>query len=184
MIAVVYSVALGICYGTVSPRKLFPVFKEAAETTCSVMFIVASASIFGYILAYERVPQLLAAQVLGFTNNKIIILLLINVFLLIVGCFMDSSVSIIILTPILLPIATGLGMDVTQFGIMMVLNLMIGLCTPPVGIVLFVMAKVGNVPFEKVAKAIWPFIIVSVLVLLLVTFVPALTLWLPDLIYG
>lgn len=184
MIAVVYSIILGFFYRTINFKNLFPVFKEAAETTCTVMFIVACAGIFGYILSYERIPQILAETILSVMSNKYLIILSINLFLLLVGCFMDSSVSIIILTPILLPIAQGAGMDLVQFGVMMVLNLMIGLTTPPVGMVLYVMAKVGECPFEKVAKAIWPFIIVSVIVLLIVAFVPAVSLWLPNLIYN
>lgn len=158
--------------------------RETAETTTSVMFIVCAASIFGWILSYEQVPQSLALVATTTIHNKYLLLFILNIFLLVVGCFMDSTVAIIILTPVLLPIVTSYGVSPVHFGIIMILNLMIGLMTPPVGMVLFVLSKVSNVPFEKISKAILPYLGILVSLLLVFTYCPIIVEFLPNLIFG
>jgi tripartite ATP-independent transporter DctM subunit len=154
------------------------------ETTASVMLIVATASIFGWILAREQIPQLVAASLLGVTRNPYALLFLINIFLLIVGCFMETTAALTILIPVLLPTVTSVGVDPLHFGLVMILNLMIGLLTPPLGMVLNVLVSVSKVPFEDVARATMPFLIPLIVVLFLITYIPGLVLWLPRVVMG
>ncbi len=129
-------------------------------------------------------PQFVANLFLMYCNNKYIALLLINMFLVFVGMFMDSTPSIIILTPVFLPVVTAMGVDPVHFGIIMILNLMIGLLTPPVGMVLYVLSKVSSVPFERICKATVPFIIMFYILLQFITYIPQISLMLPSLMYG
>ena len=175
MIATFYAIFLGFFYRTLT---------EASETTCTVMMIVCGATIFCWILSFERFPQFVANLFLMYCNNKYIALLLINLFLVFVGMFMDSTPSIIILTPVFLPVVTAMGVDPVHFGIIMILNLMIGLLTPPVGMVLYVLSKVSSVPFERICKATVPFIIMFYILLQFITYIPQITLMLPTLMYG
>lgn len=184
IIATFYAIFLGFFYRTLTFKKLITAIKEASETTCTVMMIVCGATIFCYILAYERFPQLVANMFLTYCNNKYLALLVINIFLVFVGMFMDSSPSIIILTPVFLPVVTAFGVDPVHFGIVMILNLMIGLLTPPVGMVLYVLSKVSSVPFERICKATVPFIIMFYILLQLITYIPQICLFLPNLMYG
>jgi tripartite ATP-independent transporter DctM subunit len=156
---------------------------DTIETTAVVLIIVGGASIFGWILATTRVTEAFAESLLALTTNPYAILLLINVLLLVVGCFLETIAAITILTPVLLPIAVQVGVDPVQFGLIMVLNLMIGLLTPPVGMVLYVLTRVANISFEQCVRACAPFIFPLVIVLALITFVPFVTLWLPTLIF-
>ncbi|MDN2579490.1 TRAP transporter large permease [Aquibium sp. ELW1220] len=182
--ACVWALFLGlVVYRTLSLRRFLRVSFDTIETTAVVLFIVASASIFAWILASNRVPEHFAALVLTVSENPIIVLLLINLILLVVGCFLETVAAITILVPVLLPIAVKVGVDPVHFGVIVVLNLMIGLLTPPVGLVLYVLARVSKVPFERCVVATAPFLIPLGVVLALVTFVPALTLWLPTLLY-
>ncbi|CAN5680958.1 TRAP transporter large permease [soil metagenome] len=182
--AAAYALILGaLVYRTLTFRRLLHVSMETIETTAIVLMIVAAASIFAWILNSLRVPQQFAGLILSMTENEIAILLLINAVVLVVGLFMETIAAITILVPVLLPIALQVGMDPVQFGIVLVLNLMIGLLTPPVGMVLYVLSRVSGVPFERCAVATLPFMIPLVIVLMLVTFVPALSLWLPTLLY-
>lgn len=184
VIAAAYALFLGVVvYRTLTVRRLLHVSMETIETTAIVLMIVAAASIFAWILNSLRVPQQFAGLILSMTENEFIILLLLNAVILLVGFFMETIAAITILVPVLLPIAVQVGMDPVQFGIVLVLNLMIGLLTPPVGMVLYVLSRVSGVPFERCAVSTLPFMIPLVAVLLLVTFVPALSLWLPTLIY-
>lgn len=154
----------------------------AVRTTAMVMVLIAFASSFAYLLALYQVPAKLSDLLVTISDNPIIILLMINVILLILGMIMDMAALILICTPIFLPIAKGLGMDPTQFGIMLLINLGIGLCTPPVGTCLFVGCAVGRIKIEQAMKSIWPFYLAIFIALLLVTYVPAVSLWLPSLI--
>jgi tripartite ATP-independent transporter DctM subunit len=179
-----YALFLGVViYRTLTVRRLLRVSFDTIETTAVVMMIVAAASIFAWILTSNRVTEQFAALILTVTENPILILLMINAILLIVGCFMETIAAITILVPVLLPIVVKLGVDPVHFGVIMVLNLMIGLLTPPVGMVIYVLSRVSGVPFERCVSATAPFLIPLVVVLLLVTFVPQLSLFLPTLIY-
>ena len=152
----------------------------AVRTTSMVMILIAFASSFAYLLALYQVPGKLSDLLVSISDNPIIILLMINLILLILGMIMDMAALILICTPIFLPIAKGLGMDPTQFGIMMLINLGLGLCTPPVGTCLFVGCAVGKIKIEQALKSIWPFYLAIFAALMLVTFVPQFSLWLPS----
>ena len=184
IIATFYAIFLGFFYRTLTLKKLLAALKEASETTCTVMMIVCGATIFCYILSFERFPQMVANLFLTYVDNKYMALFVINVFLVFVGMFMDSSPSIIILTPVFLPVVTAFGVDPVHFGIIMILNLMIGLLTPPVGMVLYVLSKVSSVPFERICKATVPFIIMFYIILQFITYIPQITLALPTWMYG
>jgi len=182
--ACAYALFLGlVVYRTLTWQRLLRVSFDTIETTSIVLFIVAGASIFAWILTSNRVTEHFAALVLTVTENPILILLMINAILIVVGCFMETIAAITILTPVLLPIAVKLGVDPVHFGVIMVLNLMIGLLTPPVGMVLYVLSRVSGVPFERCVSATAPFLVPLLIVLALVTFVPAISMWLPTLIY-
>ncbi len=172
-----------IVYRTLTWKRFLRVSFDTIETTAVVLFVVAAASIFAWVLTSNRVPEQFAALILSVSDRPWVLLLLINLILLIVGCFMETVAAITILVPVLMPIALQIGVDPVQFGVIMVLNLMLGLLTPPVGMVLYVLSRVAKVPFERCVSATAPFLIPLVLVLLLVTFVPAITMWLPTLLY-
>ncbi|MEO1089883.1 MAG: TRAP transporter large permease [Pseudomonadota bacterium] len=157
---------------------------NAVRTTSMVMILIGCASAFGYLLALYQVPELLTSSLLSISQNPFMILLMINLMLLMLGMIMDMAALILICTPIFLPIATQLGMDPVQFGIMLLMNLGLGLCTPPVGSCLFVGCAVGKVPIEAAVRSIWPFYIAMLVALLAVTFVPAISMGLPNLLAG
>lgn len=181
--AAAYALVLGgLIYRTLGTKDIWKVSKESAEMTASILFIVSAASLFAWIIKTERVAHDFSELLFGFTDNYIIILLLINVILLIVGCFLDAIAAITILTPILLPVAVAAGVDPAQFGVIMVLNLMIGLLSPPLGIVLYVLSSVSGVSMRDTILGTLPFMIPLLATLLIVTFVPAVSLWLPDLL--
>ncbi|MFV0472626.1 MAG: TRAP transporter large permease [Pikeienuella sp.] len=173
---------LGV-YRTLTLRRFLRVSFDTIETTAVVLFVVGAASIFAWILTSNRVPEHFAAALLAVSDRPWVILLLMNLILLIIGCFMETIAAITILVPVLLPVAVELGVDPVHFGVIMVLNLMLGLLTPPVGMVLYVLARVAKMPFEACVVATAPFLIPLVIVLLLITFLPGITLWLPTLIY-
>jgi len=184
-VAAVYALVLGVVvYREVSWRDLPRLFLDTVETNAVVLMLVMTASLMGWVLARAQVPQQLGALILGTTRNPLVILLMINIFLLIVGCFMEALAAMIILVPVFLPVIQSVGIDPVHFGLVMVLNLMIGTLTPPVGIVLFVVARVANLPFEVVTKATAPFLIPLIAVLALITVFPPLVLWLPNLVFG
>ncbi|WP_136247896.1 TRAP transporter large permease [Halomonas borealis] len=182
--AVIYAMLLGaVVYRTLTFKRLIAVTMETIETTGIILMIIAASSIFSWLLTSHHVAENFASWMLTVTSNPTVILLLMTLILFVVGCFMETIAAITILVPILLPIAVNLGVDPVQFGIVMVLNLMIGLLTPPVGLVLYVLSQVSKVPFERCASATLPFLIPLLVVLILVTFVPAISMWLPTLIY-
>lgn len=179
--AAVYSLILGgVVYRSLSLKKLLKVSMDTIETTSIILMIIGGAAIFSWVLTSQHVTEDFTRWMLTVTDNKTLLLLMITFILFVVGCFMETIAAITILTPVLLPIAVSLGIDPVHFGVVMVLNLMIGLLTPPVGMVLYVLSRVTKVPFEECAKATIPLVIV----LLLVTFIPELSMWLPSLIYG
>jgi len=182
--SVVYALILGLVYRTLNLKKLIAVSMETAETTAVILLIVAGASIFAWVLTANQVTEKFAALVLGITENKYLLLLVINILLLIVGCFMETIASITILTPVLLPVVMKLGIDPIHFGVIMVLNLMIGLLTPPVGMVLFVLTRVAKIPFDRIVRATLPFIIPLVIVLFLITYIEPLCMWLPRILFA
>lgn len=182
--AAAYALVLGtLVYRTLDVKKLVAVSMDTIETTASIMLIVGAASIFAWILTANQAAALFADTLLGITENKYAILLMIMLVVLIIGLFMETIAAISILVPVLLPVAAEVGIDPIHLGIIVILNLMIGLLTPPVGMVLFVLSKVSDVPFEKCVRATMPFLVPLVFVLLLLTFFPALTLALPELLY-
>jgi tripartite ATP-independent transporter DctM subunit len=182
--ATFYALLLGlVVYRTLSFRGLIKVSMETAETTAIVLFIVAGASIFGWIITTTRVTDNVADLVLSITTTPWIILLLVNLFLLFVGCFMETIAAITILVPVLMPLMDKIHVDPVHFGVIMVLNLMIGLLTPPVGMVLFILARVANISFERTAKACAPFLIPLLVTLGIVTYWPDMVLLLPRMFY-
>jgi len=182
--ACAWAMILGLfVYRTLTLKRFLRVSFDTIETTSVVLFIVAAASIFAWILTSNRAPEQFAALILTISDNPWVVLLLINLILLVVGCFLETVAAITILTPVLLPIAIKMGIDPVHFGVIMVLNLMIGLLTPPIGMVLYVLSRVSGVPFERCVTATAPFLVPLFFVLILITFVPALTMWLPTLIY-
>ncbi len=183
--AAAYALILGtLVYRTLTVRKLAVISLETIETTAAIMMIVGAASVFAWILTANQVAAHFAEFVLSFTDSKAVVLLLIMAVVLIVGLFMETIAAISILVPVLMPVAAQFGIDPVHLGIIVILNLMLGLLTPPVGMVLFVLSRVSKVPFEQCVRATLPFLVPLLGVLLLLTFVPALVLWLPNLLYG
>lgn len=181
-IAVIYTIIIGaFVYRTLGWKNFSKAAMQSVKITAMVLMIIGAATAFGYALAILEAPTQLATLITTITDNPILVLLIINVILLVLGTFMDMSPLIVITTPILLPIAMQMGVDPVHFGIIMMLNLGIGLVTPPVGSVLFVGAAVGKIPVERAVKTIWPFYGALVFALLLVTFFPQLSLTLPGL---
>lgn len=181
-VAVVYSLVLAVVvYREVKFRDLPNILLRSAETTAIVMLLIATSTALSWILSYQNIPQGLTATLLSLTDSRVLILLLINLVLLMVGTFMDMTPAVLIFTPVFLPVAAQLGITPLHFGIMMVLNLCIGLCTPPVGSILFVGCGIGKTTVPKVTRALLPFYAAMVLVLLLVVYLPWLSEALPRL---
>ena len=177
--ACVWAIFLGtVWYRTLSGGMVIKASMETVELTATVLFIVSAASVFGWVLAVSRTTEMIAGWVLAFTSDPAMFLLLANALMLFVGCFLEPTAAITILTPILLPIVLKLGIDPVHFGLVMVLNLMIGLLHPPMGLVLFVLARVANLSFQR-TTAILPWLVPLLLSLALITYVPAISLWLP-----
>ena len=181
--ACVWAMALGLFwYRTLSWRMFIKVCLDTVETTATVMFIVAAASIFGWMLTATGVTAAIADWVLAFTKQPWVFLLLANLLMLFVGCFLEPTAAITILVPILLPIVRTLGIDPVHFGLVMVLNLMIGLLHPPMGMVLFVLARVAKLSVERTTAAILPWLVPLLVSLLILTYIPAISLWLPKFV--
>tara|TARA_B110000263_G_C15275726_1_gene495767 strand:- start:41 stop:1336 length:1296 start_codon:yes stop_codon:yes gene_type:complete len=180
-IAVFYTLILGFIYKELSFKILPKVILDSIETTSIVMLLIGASMCMSWALSFENIPQDISFFLLGISDNKIIILIIINIILLVVGIVMDITPAVLIFTPIFLPVVTSFGMNPTHFGIIMVLNLCIGLCTPPVGSVLFVGVGVAKTTISKVVKPLIPFFLVMIISLLLVTFIPSISLFLPEL---
>ena len=184
-IASFYAVILGFfIYREMSLKEFYKAVVDSMSTTIQIMFIVVSATLFAWILAKEQVPQIVAEFMLSRIHNYYLILFSINILLIIVGCFMETVASINILVPVFIPLMKELGIDPVHFGVMMILNLMIGILTPPFGTVLFVLSSVAKVPVERVAKDTALFILPLLVVLILIVLFPQLTLFLPNLFFG
>ena len=180
-IAVVYALLLSFVYRTIKLSDLPRILLESAKTTAIVVFLIGVSSIMSWVMAFTNIPNMIASGLLGLTDNIFVILLIMNLVLLIVGTFMDPTPAVLIFTPIFWPIAQSFGIDPVHFGIMIVFNLSIGTITPPVGPVLFVGTKVANLRIEQVIRPLLPFFAVTVAVLLLVTYIPELSLFIPRL---
>ena len=180
-IAVIYTLILGMLYKEIKLKNIPYILMEASKTSAVIMLLIAASMSMSWIMSFENIPQNLSEFLLSLSDNKIIILLIVNLLLLFVGIFMDMTPAVLIFTPIFLPIVTSIGINPIQFGIIMVLNLCIGLCTPPVGSVLFVGIGLAKTSIEKVIKPLLPLFIAMIFSLILITLFPALTLWLPSL---
>ncbi|MEX2518224.1 MAG: TRAP transporter large permease [Paracoccaceae bacterium] len=181
-IAAVYALLIAmVFYRELSMPQLFQIVRETMRESAIILFIVAAASLYGWLLVFTQIPQEMVGLVADLKLGPVELLLIINLFLLVIGLFMETNAAITIFTPMLLPLAVAVGVDPVHFGIIMVLNLMLGLLTPPVGMLMFAVAKVADVPVNKALVAIVPFYIPLVLSLLLVTFIPQISLFLPGL---
>lgn len=184
VVAVLYAIFVGtVIYRQLTLRSMIRILKETAVLTASIMILVGFANLFAWILTTERIPQMLADAILAVTSNRFLVLLLVNVLLLIVGMFMETIAALVIMFPVLLRLVVAVGVDPIHFAVIAVLNLIIGLTTPPVGVCLFVAASIGKVSLGRLARAVLPFLLVSLAVLMLVTYVPQITVFLPNLLY-
>lgn len=182
VIAVVYSLFLSLfIYKSITWKDIPKLLKDSADMTGIIIFLIGVSSIMSWVMAFTNIPAMVSSALLSVSDSKYVIFLLINIILLVVGTFMDMTPACLIFTPIFLPICTALGMDTIHFGIMMIFNLCIGTITPPVGTTLFVGVKVGGVKLEDVIKQLVPYFVAIIAVLMLVTYIPQLSLWLPSL---
>jgi tripartite ATP-independent transporter DctM subunit len=182
-IAVIYSLIVSVfIYKGLNWKGVWRVLGDCVDTLSIVLILIATSAVFGYCLTMLHVPDMAAKAITSLSDNPIVIALLLNLIPLILGCIMDMAPIILIATPILLPIATSIGIHPIQFGIMVILNCGIGLLTPPVGSVLFIGSAVAKLPMEKVVKATLPFYLCMIVSLLLITFIPQISLWLPNLL--
>ena len=182
--ATFYAMFLGfVVYRTLSLKRFVQVSMETLETTAILVLIVGASTVFGWVLTTSHFTELFANSLLGISDDPDVILLLINLILLVVGCFMETIAAITILVPVFLPLITKLGIDPVHFGLIMTLNLMIGLLTPPVGMVLYILARIAGMPFERASKACAPFLIPLLVTLGIVTYFPSVSLFLPKLLY-
>ncbi len=180
-VAVLYCLLLTYVYKELKLSELPNVLLGSVGTTAIVMLLIGTSMSMSWIMAYENIPQNITEILLSFSDSKIVVLLIINLILLFVGVFMDMTPAVLIFTPIFLPVVTALGMDLTHFGIIMVLNLTIGLCTPPVGSVLFVGVGIAGTTIQKVIKPLMPLFLAMLVALMLITYIPELSLWLPRI---
>lgn len=184
-IAAVYAFVITFfVYRDIPISKFVDILRSSLSTLAMVVAIIATSSAFAWMMSYLQVPAMITDALLDLSNNPIIIMLLVNLILLFLGTIMDMAPLILIATPILLPVVRSIGMDPITFGVVMMLNLGVGLLTPPVGSTLFVGCSIGNAPIEKIAKSLMPFYAVLIIMVLLLSFVPALTLWLPNFLMG
>lgn len=182
IVAVIYAFIIGIfVYKELPIKKIPEIMLSTMTSTAAIMLLVGFANLFGWIMVAERIPQMVADTILGISTNGVVVILLIIVLLLFVGTFMETIAGLVILFPVLLPVAMEVGMDPIQFGVTMVLAMIIGVVTPPVGVCLFVASQIGNVSMGTATRELLPFLAVSLIVLLLVAFVPQVTLFLPGL---
>lgn len=181
-VAVVYCLVLSIIYKSITAKDFMTILLDSAKTSGIILFLISASSAMSWVMAYSGIPAAISQALLSVTDNRIIIFILMNVILLVIGTFMDITPAILIFTPIFLPIAQSFGMSAIQFGVVMIFNMCIGTMTPPVGSVLFISCGISKISIEKVVKMLLPYLGVLVVLLLLVTFVPALSLALPSLV--
>lgn len=180
-VAVIYTFLLALAYKEINLKSIAPILLETVKTSAIVLLLIATSIAMSWVMSYENIPQEISSVLLSISNNPIVILIIINLILLFVGVFMDMTPAVLIFTPIFLPIVTDLGMNPVHFGIVMIMNLCIGLCTPPVGSVLFVGCSVAELSIQKVIRPLLPLFVMMLAVLVLVTYVPELSLWLPSI---
>ncbi|CAN0054798.1 unnamed protein product, partial [Chrysoparadoxa australica] len=180
-VAVLYTFVLTVfIYKEIKLKDVPKILLSSTNTNSIVMLLIATSMGMSWVMSYEDIPQSVSEGLLSISDNGIVILLLINLILLFVGIFMDMTPAVLIFTPIFLPIVTSLGIDPIHFGIIMVMNLCIGLCTPPVGSVLFIGCSVANLPIQKVVKPLLPLFVGMIIILLLITYIPAITMVIPE----
>ena len=179
-IAVAYALILSFIYKNITVKDLPKIIFESVKTTAVIEYLVCVSGIMGYVMSYTKIPALVANAILGLTSSPVIILLIMNVILLIVGCFMDPTPAVLIFTPIFLPIVQTWGMHPVHFGLMMIMNLCVGTLTPPVGAILFAGCRTHGVKIEQIIKMLMPFFIVILVSLLLITYVPSLSMFIPK----
>ncbi len=180
-VAVIYTFILAFIYKEITVKDVPSIFLETIKTSSIVLLLIATSIAMSWVMSYENIPQEISAALLGVSDNPVVILIIINLILLFVGVFMDMTPAVLIFTPIFLPIVTNLGMNPVHFGIVMILNLCIGLCTPPVGSVLFVGCSVAELSIQKVIRPLLPLFLIMIAVLVMITFIPQLSLWLPNM---
>jgi len=184
-ICIIYAILVGtLAYHELKPKHIWPIIKESLLGTGTVMILICSASVLSYFLTYERIPHMLSNWITSMNLNRITFLIVVNIILLIIGMFMEGGAPILILAPLLAPIAASFGIDIIHFGLIMVFNLCLGNMTPPFGIVLYQVSGMLGLKIGKVSRACIPFIVVMLIVLALITFIPQLTLFIPNLLYG
>jgi len=183
-IAVAYAIVLSLAYKELTLSSFIKTCVETLRSTASVLFIVASAAIFAWVLTVEQMPQQVSALMLSISDNPVILLMLANVILLVAGMFLESTAAIMILTPILLPPLVAAGVDPVHFGLVMVFNLMIGMITPPVGMNVYMLSPIVDLPVGKVFKACLPYLASLLVALVILTYVPQISLWLPNLVFA
>lgn len=181
-VGALYMILLALSYRTLKPRDVALIFRDTAVITAQIMLIIGASALLSWILAREQVPQKVAETLVGLTENPVVFLLIVNILLIFLGMLLEPTSALIIVTPILLPVAVSFGIDPLQLGSIIIFNLMIGLMTPPMGGVVFVLSSVTEIPLERVFKGAAIYLPTMLIVLLLITYVPALTLWLPRLI--
>ncbi|MDO5968243.1 TRAP transporter large permease, partial [Flavivirga aquimarina] len=181
VIAVLYAAILALIYGDISTKDFPDVLLTSAKTTAVVMFLICTSMAMSWLFSFESIPELMSSFLLEQFSNKFVIFLVINIVLLVIGTFMDITPAVLIFTPIFLPVVVALGMEPVHFGIVMVLNLCIGLCTPPVGTILFVGSGVAKISVSQVIKPLLPFLAIMIIVLLLVLYIPQISMFLPKL---
>lgn len=183
--AIVYAMAVSLLiYRNVKLKDMYPIFLKSINSVGLVLFLIGTGKIFSVVLGDQKIGEVLSNALFALSDNPYVILFLINIFLLFLGTFMETIAAITIAAPILFPIVTAMGMSPVQFGVIFVLNLMIGLLTPPMAVCLFITSKIGEISFERAFKATAPYYIALLLVLILINVFPAITLWLPDLLLG
>jgi len=184
-VAVFYCIIVGkFIYRELKKEHILPVLRETIYGTSSVVLIIVAANVFGYYMNWERIPQAITSGLLGITQNKILMLMIINVLLLVIGMFLEGGAALIILAPLLVPVVTTLGVDVIHFGLICIMNIMIGGLTPPFGSMMFTCCTITECKLQNFVKEVWPFIVALVISLLLVTYIPAISLVLPNFLYG
>ena len=179
-VSVAYSLVIGLfVYRELHFRDLPGILRETAILTTSIMYIMATASVFGWLLTYQGIPQMVAQSIIETLKDPYLFLFIVNLLVLFIGTWMDPTATIVILTPIVLPVAVKLGIDPVHFGVVFVYNLMIGLATPPVGYILYITSALGDISIERVTRAVWPFLVVHIIVLGLITYMPWLVMAVP-----
>ena len=183
--AVLYCIVVGtVCYHNLKLEHIPIILRETIEGTSSVVLIIVAANVFGYYMSWERIPQMLTGVLLGITQNKYVMLMIINVLLLVLGMFLEGGAALIILAPLLCPVVSGLGVDLVHFGLVCIVNIMIGGLTPPFGSMMFTCCSITNCELTTFVKECIPFIIALLIALIIVTYIPGLTMFIPDLLYG